>query len=54
LRRRLTPPAHAAGSLTVANTLAKTLPIQLISAFAGSLTGLAMGFAAVVYLLGLW
>jgi hypothetical protein len=44
----------AAGSLTVANTLAKTLPIQLISAFAGSLTGLAMGFAAVVYLLGLW
>ena len=44
----------AAGSLTVANTLAKTLPIQLISAFAGSLIGLAMGFAAVVYLLGSW
>jgi hypothetical protein len=44
----------ATGSLTVAQTLAKTLPIQLITAFAGSLIGLAMGFAVVVYLFGMW
>jgi hypothetical protein len=44
----------ATGSLTVANPLAKTLPIQLITAFAGSLIGLAMSFAVVVYLLGVW
>ena len=48
------PVLFATGSLTVANTFAKTLPIQLITAFAGSLIGLAMGFALVVYLLSVW
>ena len=44
----------ATGSLTVANTFAKTLPSQLTTAFAGSLIGLAMGFAVVIYLLRVW
>ena len=44
----------ATGSLTVANTFARTLPVQLITAFAGSLIGLSVGFAVVVSLLGVW
>jgi len=44
----------ASGSLTVANALARTLTTQLIAAFAGSLIGLALGFAVVVYGLGVW
>ena len=44
----------ATGSLTVANTFARTLPVQLITAFAGSLIGLAVGFVVVVYVLGVW
>jgi hypothetical protein len=44
----------ATGSLAVANTLAKSLPIQLIATFAGSLIGLAVGFVVVVYVLGVW
>ena len=44
----------ATGSLTVANALAKTLPIQLMTAFAGSLIGLAVGLVVAVYVLGVW
>jgi di/tricarboxylate transporter len=44
----------ATGSLTVANNFARTLTTQLIAAFAGSLIGLALGFALVVYVLGVW
>src|SRR5215207_9680429 len=44
----------ATGSLTVASTFASTLSVQLITAFAGSLIGLAIGFVVVVYVLGMW
>jgi hypothetical protein len=44
----------ATGSLTVANAFARALPVQLITAFAGSLIGLAIGFVVVVYVLGVW
>jgi len=44
----------ATGSLTVANTFARALPVQLITAFAGSLIGLAIGFVVAVYVLGVW
>ena len=44
----------ATGSLTLANALAKTLPIQLMTAFAGSLIGLAVGLVVAVYVLGVW
>jgi hypothetical protein len=42
------------GSLTFASGLAKTLPAQLITAFAGSLIGLAVGFVVGVYGQRLW
>jgi hypothetical protein len=41
-------------SLTVANTLARSLPVQLSAAFAGSLIGLAVGFVMAVYVPGVW
>jgi len=41
-------------SLTVANTFARALSVQLIAAFAGSLIGLAIGFVLVAYVLGVW
>jgi hypothetical protein len=44
----------ATSSLTLANGFARTLPLQLITAFAGSMIGLAVGFIAVVYMLGVW
>ena len=44
----------ATGSLAVANALARTLSVQLVSAFAGSLIGLAVGFVVAVYVLGVW
>ena len=44
----------ATGFLTVANIFARTLPVQLITAFAGSLFGLAMGFVVAIYVLGAW
>ena len=34
------------GLLTLASALARTLPLQLITAFAGSIIGLAVGFVA--------
>jgi hypothetical protein len=45
----------ATGSLTLlASGLARRLLVQLITAFAGSMIGLAMGFIVVVYVLGVW
>ena len=44
----------ATGSLTVASDGATTLTLQLVTAFAGSIIGLAVGFIAVVYVLGVW
>jgi hypothetical protein len=44
----------ATGSLTLASGFARTIPVQLITAFAGSTIGLAVGFIAVVYVLGVW
>jgi hypothetical protein len=41
-------------SLAVANAFTRTLPVQLIAAFAGSLIGLTVGFAVAVYVLGVW
>jgi hypothetical protein len=41
-------------SLAVANAFTRALLVQLIAAFAGSLAGLAVGFAVVVYVLGVW
>ena len=44
----------ATGSLTLASGFARTLPLQLITAFAGSMIGLAGGLVVVVYVLGVW
>jgi hypothetical protein len=44
----------ATGSLTLARGFARTLPLQLITAFAGSIIGLAVGLVVVVYVLGVW
>jgi hypothetical protein len=44
----------ATGSLTVANTFVRALPVQLIAAIAGSLIGLAIGFVVIAYVLGVW
>jgi hypothetical protein len=44
----------ATGSLTLARGFARTLLAQLITAFAGSIIGLAVGFVVVVYVLGVW
>ena len=44
----------ATGLLALASAFARTLPIQLAAAFAGSLFGLAVGFVVAVYVLGVW
>ncbi len=44
----------ATGALTLASGFARTLPFQLVTAFAGSMIGLAVGFVVVVYVLGMW
>jgi hypothetical protein len=44
----------ATGSLAVANAFARSLSVQLLATFAGSLIGLAVGFVVVVYVLGVW
>jgi len=44
----------ATGSLTVTNTFARALPVQLLATFVGSLIGLAVGFVVVVYVQGVW
>jgi hypothetical protein len=48
------PILFAACSLTLASGFARTLPLQLVTAFAGSLAGLAVGIVMVVYVLGVW
>jgi hypothetical protein len=44
----------ATGSLTLVSGLARTLPLQLITAFAASMFGLAVGFIVVVYVFEVW
>ena len=44
----------ATSSLSLASGFARTLPAQLVTAFAGSMIGLAVGFVVVVYVLGVW
>jgi hypothetical protein len=44
----------ATGVLTLSSGFTRTLPLQLISAFAGSIIGLAGGFVTAVYVLGVW
>ena len=44
----------ATGSLTLASGFTRTLPLQLITAVAGSIIGLAVGFIAIVYVFGVW
>jgi hypothetical protein len=44
----------ATGSLTLTRAFARTLPLQLIVAFAGSMIGFGLGFVVVVYVLGVW
>jgi hypothetical protein len=48
------PLLFATGSLTLASGFARTLSLQLVIAFAGSMIGLAVGFVVVVYVLGVW
>ena len=48
------PMVFATGSLTLASGFARTLVLQLITAFAGSMIGLAVGIVVVVYVLGVW
>jgi hypothetical protein len=44
----------ATGFLALSSSFARSLPLQLITAFAGSGIGLAVGFVVVVYALGVW
>ena len=48
------PILFATGSLTLTSGFARTLPLQLFVAFAGSMIGLGVGFVVVVYVLGVW
>ena len=48
------PILFATASLTLGSGLARTLPLQLVVAFAGSMIGLGFGFVAVVHVLGVW
>ncbi len=48
------PILFATGSLTLARGFARTLPLQVVTAFVGSMIGLVVGFVVVVYLLGVW
>jgi hypothetical protein len=38
----------------LASSFARTLPLQLVTAFAGSMVGLAVGIVVVVYVFGVW
>jgi hypothetical protein len=44
----------ATSLLTLASGFARTLPLQLIAVFAGSMIGLGVWFVVVVYALGVW
>lgn len=48
------PMVFATGTLTLTSAFARTLSLQLIVAFAGSLSGLAVGIVVVVYVLRVW
>ncbi len=48
------PMVFTSGSLTLASSYTKTLAVQLITAFAGSMIGLGVGIVVVVYVLGVW
>ena len=44
----------ATGFLALSRGFARTLSLQLIAAFAGSVIGLAVGFVMAIYVLGGW
>jgi hypothetical protein len=44
----------ATGSLRLASGFVRALTLQLLTAFAGSMIGLAVGFVVVVYVLEVW
>ncbi len=48
------PILFATASLMLASGFARTLPLQLVVAFTGSMVGLAVEIVVVVYLLGVW
>jgi len=48
------PMVFVTGSLTLVSGFARTLPLQLVVAFAGSMIGLAVGIVVVVFVLGVW
>ena len=48
------PILFATGSLTLVSGFVRTLPLQLATAFAGSVIGLVVGIVVVVYVLGAW
>ena len=48
------PIVFATGTLTFTRAFARTLPLQLVVAFAGSVIGLGVGMVVVVYVLGVW
>jgi hypothetical protein len=48
------PILFVTGSLALASGFARTLPQQLVVAFAGSMMGLGVGIVVVVYVLGVW
>ena len=48
------PILFATASLTLASGFARTLPLQLVTALAGSMIGLAAGFVVIVYVLRVW
>ena len=48
------PMVFSTGTLTLASGFARTLPLQLVVAFAGSMIGLGVGIVVVVYVLGVW
>jgi len=44
----------SSGSLALASGFARTVPLQLIAAFAGSMIGLTVGYVVVVFVLAVW
>ncbi len=48
------PVLFATGSLTLASGFARTLSLQQVVAFAGSIIGLGVGIIVEVYVLGVW
>ena len=44
----------SSGLLALASGFARTVPLQLIAAFAGSMIGLTVGYVVVVFVLGVW